>query len=392
MQKVEQIWRTTKELIKELRALQKQEKRQEGLLKEKMQELMAIQELGKAIRRVLSVEELANKVATLVVKELRADSCTVMLIDKKHNELLIAAKKGKVAQSKKYYKLKIGEGLAGWCVRKKKPVHTLDMEKDKRFKRFKVNSYKKREYLCAPFISHNNVIGVINVERTRVSRPYKKEDVELLCTFADETVACFENAILFETLQNAYYDTIKALVIAMEKKDPFMQGHGERVARYSVKIGQAMGLNADEIKVIRYFSILHDIGKIGVPEKILTKPGKLSTYEWEYIKKHPEIGENIIEPIEFLQPVRSLLRHHHEWYNGMGYPDGLKGEDISIAARILAIADAFDAMQAERPYRKAYSKQKALEEIKKCSGTQFDPDIVDVFVKVFRKKSKQVSY
>lgn len=386
MQKAGEVWKTTRGLVGELRKLQKQERAQEIKLKQKMQELMAIRELGRAARSVLRVEELAKKVIEIVTRKIGADLGSVMFIDKNTKELIIIGSKGIAKRKKERYKLKSGEGLAGWCARNKRPIHVLDMEKDKRFKRTSSRSYRKREFMGAPFICRNSAIGVINLERERGLHTYTTDDMELLTTFIDETVACFENAFLFESLQKAYYETIRALVIAMEAKDPYMYGHGERVAKYAVKIAKALGLGAEEIKVINYFSILHDIGKIGVPEEILAKPAKLTSREWDLVRKHPVIGENIIEPIEFLKPVRPLLRHHHEWYNGRGYPDKLKGEDISIAARVLAVADAFDAMQADRPYRKAFSTEKAIREIKKGSGTQFDPKVIKAFIKVLGKK------
>lgn len=384
----EHVLDSTKQLVKEFHQLQIKEHEQEVQLKHRMNELMAIRELGKAIRSVLNVEELAKVVLKIIIKKLRGDVGSIMFVDRKSNELKIFASTGIAKKKKERYKLRLGEGLAGWCLQHKTAFHCYDMEKDPRFEQTSQRSYRKREFMCAPFISRDNAIGVFNIEKPHGGHSYTQDDVDLLCTFVDETVASFENAFLFENLQQAYYDTIKALVIAMESKDPYMYGHGDRVAKYAVKIAKKLGLPKEEIKLINFFSILHDIGKIGVPEEVLKKPGKLTTREWELIRKHPTIGESIIEPIEFLQPVRTLLRHHHEWYDGRGYPDKLKGENIAIAARILAVADAYDAMQSDRPYRKALPKEKALAEIRKSSGTQFDPRVVDAIIQAENKKKK----
>lgn len=380
-----QILDSTKNLVQELHQLQQKEHAQEIQLKRRMSELMAIRELGKAIRNVMGVDELAKIIVKIVTKKLKADTGSIMLIDRKKNLLTIVASAGIAKKKKERYGLKIGEGLAGWCVQHKVPVQCFDMEKDPRFKRTSSRSYLKREYMGVPLLSKNSAIGVFNIEKPHDEHPYTDEDIDLLCTFIDETVASFENALLFENIQQAYYDTIRALVIAMESKDPYMYGHGERVGKYAVKIAKILGLPKEEIKLINFFSILHDIGKIGVPQEVLAKPTKLTTHEWELIRKHPTIGESIIEPIEFLQPVRTLLRHHHEWYNGRGYPDKLKGEDIAIAARILSVADAYDAMQSDRPYRKALPREKAIQEIKRASGTQFDPKVVDALIKTLGK-------
>lgn len=379
--KVKQVLDSTKNLVQELRQLQKKEREHEIQLRHKMAELLAIRELGKAIRSVLNVDELAKVVVKIIAKKLKADVGSIMFLDKRKHELKILASAGIEKNKKERYTLKVGEGLAGWCLQHKEPVKSYDMEKDPRFKQTSKRSYRKREFMCAPFISRNHAIGVFSIEKSQDAHPYTKDDLELLRTFVDETVASFENAMLFENIQQAYYDTIRALVIAMESKDPYMHGHGDRVAKYAVKIAKKLGLPEEEIKTINFFSILHDIGKIGVPEEILAKPGKLTAREWELIRKHPTIGESIIEPIEFLQPVRTLLRHHHEWYDGRGYPDKLKGENIALAARILSVADAYDAMQSDRPYRKALSKEKALQELQRASGTQFDPEVVKAIVK-----------
>lgn len=389
MERIEKVWKTTSELVKELRRLQIQEKTYEVKLKQKMQELLAIRELGRAVRNVLRLEDLADKEIKIIMRIINADIGSIMLINKHTGELEMVGSKGILKNIRTRYRLKSNEGLAGWSFYHKKPLHLLDMEQDYRFKKTSSRSYRKREFMCAPLICRKKAVGVINIEKPLKKNNYTKEDMTLLSTFADETVAFFENAFLFENLQKAYYETVRALVIAMEAKDPFMQGHGERVAKYAVKIGKELGLSKYDLKIMNYFSILHDIGKIGIPESILTKPGKLSSQEWEMIRKHPIIGENIIAPIDFLKPVRPLLRHHHEWFNGRGYPDKLKGEKISIAARVLAVADAFDAMQAERPYRKAFTKKKAIQEIIKGSGTQFDPKIVKAFLNVFGRKKKQ---
>jgi len=154
---------------------------------------------------------------------------------------------------------------------------------------------------------------------------------------------------------------------------------------YSLQIAQKLSLPEEEIKSLKYAAILHDIGKIGVRGYILNNPNGLTTSEYDQIKKHSIIGENIIQPIELLQPIRPLIRHHHEWYNGKGYPDGLSGENIPLGARILTVADAYDAMKSDRPYRKALSEEKAIQELKHGSGSQFDPQIIEVFLEILKQ-------
>ncbi len=149
---------------------------------------------------------------------------------------------------------------------------------------------------------------------------------------------------------------------------------------YTVLIAQKLDLQEEEKELLKYAAMLHDIGKIGVRGIVLNNPNGLTGEEYDEIKKHPLVGESIIKPIELLQPIRPLIRHHHEWYNGKGYPDGLSGENIPLGARILAVADAYDAMKSDRPYRKALTEETVIRELKRGSGTPFDPEIVEIFL------------
>jgi len=177
--------------------------------------------------------------------------------------------------------------------------------------------------------------------------------------------------------------TVQALSQAVEAKDILTKGHSERVAQFCIYMASEMNFSEDEINGLRMAALLHDVGKIGISENILLKPDKLSSSELTIIQQHPIIGYKIVEPIPFGWDVAKVVLQHHEYFNGKGYPYGIKGKEISIGARILNVADAFDAMTCDRPYRLALSKFKALEEIKTNTGNQFDPDVVNIFLKLF---------
>ena len=181
-------------------------------------------------------------------------------------------------------------------------------------------------------------------------------------------------------LQRHYLDTIRSLVRAVEAKDAYTKGHSERVAGYAVNIAGRLGLSGQDTRLIEEICILHDIGKIGVPEEILTKTNALSEAEWQIIKKHPEIGREILKDIEFLRPGLSIVSDHHERPDGKGYPRGLKAEEISLLASIVAVADAFDAMTSDRTYRKAFTKDKAIMLIEENRNSQFNSRVVDAFI------------
>lgn len=187
----------------------------------------------------------------------------------------------------------------------------------------------------------------------------------------------------YGSLKSTYMETVKALVVALEAKDPYTRGHSERVSQLAEKIGKLMKLGADDLEVLKYAGVLHDIGKIGIAKYVLRKPGKLNEEEYYRLRKHPETGALILQEINLLEKVIPAVFHHHENYDGSGYVDGFKGREIPFFARILAVADAFDAMTSPRPYRPAMSEESACQELLACSGTQFDPGIVERFVESF---------
>lgn len=188
---------------------------------------------------------------------------------------------------------------------------------------------------------------------------------------------------LYEDLRTTYMRTIKVLAQAIDARDHYTHSHSENVAKYSVAIAEEMGLSVKEIETIREACELHDLGKIGIIDNILSKPSSLTQEEWEQIKRHPAIGAQILEPLTFLNDVIELVRQHHEHYDGTGYPEGRRGEDIVFGARIINLADAYEAMTSARAYRKTpLTKNEAVAEIKKNRGTQFDPKVVDAFLRI----------
>lgn len=194
-----------------------------------------------------------------------------------------------------------------------------------------------------------------------------------------------------DVITKNYLSSLKMLNRILEARDPYTRQHSERVSEYSVKIAQELGLSEDEQEVMRQTALLHDIGKVGVPEAILNKKEQLNPQEWAEVRKHAQIGEEFLEPLKVLHIEQSMVRHHHERYDGKGYPDRLKGEEIPLYSRILAVADSFEAMTASRPYRAAISPVEAISELERCSGTQFDPKVVNALVRVLKRSIAQVS-
>ena len=194
----------------------------------------------------------------------------------------------------------------------------------------------------------------------------------------------------YEKLEKAYLDSIQTLRYTVEAKDPYTRGHSDRVSEYSVLIGKKLGLSEDEIKTLQVGGLFHDIGKIGIPDSILLKDSRLTDDEYSEIKNHPSIGAHILCNAEVFKDIIPIVKHHHERYDGHGYPSQLKGEEIPYLARITAIADSFDAMTSRRTYRDAMPLETVISEFKRCRGTQFDPELDDAFVDILENHYDEI--
>jgi putative nucleotidyltransferase with HDIG domain len=206
---------------------------------------------------------------------------------------------------------------------------------------------------------------------------------DLTRSFNEMTANLYESR---RKLHNYFYGVIQSFVRLVEARDPYTRGHSERVALYAEKIAAKLGLPQDKAQLVRETALLHDIGKFGVKESILNKKESLTEEEWETIRKHPVIGEEILKPILLNEEMQGIVREHHERFDGKGYPDRLKGDKINLLAQILSVADSYDAMTSSRAYRPAFTKEKAIEELKKASGSQFNPKVVDAFIEVLREE------
>ncbi|MBI5063868.1 MAG: HD domain-containing protein [Desulfatitalea sp.] len=231
-------------------------------------------------------------------------------------------------------------------------------------------------------VTIGQIIGGMLLEDRLDGGNFTGDEVELLETMANHAIVAIENAWLYETVKNNYFGTVQSLINALEANDKYTRGHSERVRFMSCELGRFIGLDHRELEVLEHAAILHDIGKIGIDSAVLNKPGRLTNAEFSLIKTHPVISDEILGPIGTLDGVRTTVLQHHERYDGKGYPYGIAGEEISLKARVLAVVDAFDAMLAARPYRNALPFGKAMEEIKACAGTQFDPFIVRAFIEM----------
>ena len=231
-----------------------------------------------------------------------------------------------------------------------------------------------------PLLVKNKLLGVLHA----LHGDFNSNDVRLLETLGHQVAIAVENAILYQHLKSQFMETVMAMASAIDAKDVYTGGHSQRVAQYSELIAQHMGLPADIVAEVRLGAILHDIGKIGIDDSVLKKESPLDKAEWEHMKLHPEKGYRILAQAKSMKRITDGLRYHHERPDGHGYPLGLMGSEIPLIAKIISVADTFDAMTSNRPYRRALEFDVAFAEIVRHRGTQFDEKVVDGFIKAFK--------
>lgn len=241
--------------------------------------------------------------------------------------------------------------------------------------------------ICAPLVMKEKTLGMIIVGGRKVPEMFEEDEVNLLANVAAQTAVSIENSRLNQDMEKTYFETISALALAVDAKDRYSRGHLDRVADHCVMIARKLGLDAQDIQTLRDAARLHDLGKIGIPDEVLQKKGTLNEQEWILMRKHPEIGESIIKPIRSLSHLCDVVRHHHEKLDGTGYPDGLKGDAISPLVRIATVADIYDALTSERPYRSKMSPEQACEELRKMGG-KLDQDIIETFFEALSEQRK----
>lgn len=240
-----------------------------------------------------------------------------------------------------------------------------------------------RSLMCE-FSIEDEVTGTVEVYRLE-DRPFRDDDheqVELLAAFAGSS---YSKILYAAKLEDHYTETIGALTSALEARDSYTEAHAGRIRELSVSLATALKVSNETRYAVHLGSLLHDVGKIGIPDTILRKPGPLADEEWSIMRQHPLIGERMLRNVDFLAPALPVVRHHHEAWDGGGYPDGLRQEEIPLPARIVAVCDAYDAMTSDRPYRKAMTVDQAIEELERHRGRQFDPVCVDLFTKLVRE-------
>lgn len=366
--------------------LQKERNELEHKVNERVREAEFIYNLGREISLSLDLEKIAQIIVESLSIELNLEKCAILLLDDATEELSIKFAQGIDKKDIEKTRLKKGEKISGWALEQKEIVHLENINSDIRFAKRTKERYYYHSLVCIPLMVKGKAIGVINLNNKKSKEKFTDSDIHLLKEVTAEISLNIENAKLYNSLQKLYISTVKALTSAIDSKDSYTKAHSEHVTDYAMAIAEEIGLSSSQIEIIREASQLHDLGKIGIHDYILTKSGKLTPREWEEVKLHALKGAELIKPWGVIKKgVLELIKQHHERYDGRGYPYGYKKNEVELGARIMAVADAYDAMLSERPYRAAYSKEEALKELKANSGSQFDPRVIKAFLKLLNK-------
>ena len=373
---------TNKRLMKEL---EEQNIRLEEKVKDRTKELSLLYKIGRDICSTLNLDEVLKTIVDRVTKTLDVEICSILLLDKDNKELTIKYAKGLDSDITTHTKLKEGEAISGWIVAHKEGVLVEDIETDPRFSKRNNEKYYTHSFISVPLLSKDQALGVININNKRSKEVFNKDDFRFIKGVAAEATIGIENAILYRSLEESYIRTVTVLTSAIDAKDHYTHKHSQHVFDYALAIAKELGLSEEQIDSLGKACQLHDIGKIGIEDNILTKLGKFTPEEWEKMKTHPVKSAEILRPLTFLKEILKMIEQHHERYDGKGYPAEIKGDEITLGARIIAVADSFDAMFTDRPYRNALSKEEAIAELKKGSGTQFDPKVVEIFLRIIDK-------
>jgi HD-GYP domain-containing protein (c-di-GMP phosphodiesterase class II)/CheY-like chemotaxis protein len=365
----------------------------EEQIEEQLRRLAGLRAVSTAITGSLDLRVTLNILLDQVTSQLHVDAATVLLLKQHGQTLDFAAGRGFRTSALQYTSLRLGEGLAGEAALQGRIVSVPDLREEK-------GSLARAElladegfvaYYAAPLIAKGQVQGVLELFH-RSPLNIDSEWMGFLEALASQAAVAIDNASLFNDLQRsnvelmlAYETTLDGWSRALDLRDRETEGHTLRVTEMTLRIAQAMGMSEGELVHMRRGGLLHDIGKMGIPDKILLKPGPLDDEEWRIMKLHPVYAFQLLSPITYLRPALDIPYCHHEWWNGSGYPRGLTGEVIPLQARVFAIADVWDALRSDRPYRPAWPEERVLEHIRGLTDTHFDPMIVDVFMSMLNK-------
>ncbi len=362
----------------------------EAQIRQQLKFLSALRGIDLAITSSLDLRVTFDILLDKITNSLNIDAAGLLLLNPHTQILEYAAGRGFRTAALQHTQLKFGEGHAGLAALNRQIVNIPDLRGRKtdflRSPMFSEEAFIA--YYAVPLIAKGDMMGVLEIFH-RASLDPDREWLNFLEALATQAAIAIDNAGLFSNLQRsnvelimAYDSTIEGWSHALDLRDKETEGHSQRVTKQTVNLGRVLGLSEADLAHVRRGALLHDIGKMGIPDQILLKPGALTEKEWEIMRKHPVFAHELLSSINYLRPALDIPYCHHEKWDGTGYPRGLKGEQIPLAARIFAVVDVWDALRSERPYRPAWSEERTLSHIKEQVGKHFDPQVVEAFIRL----------
>jgi putative nucleotidyltransferase with HDIG domain len=358
-------------------------------MKLKQSQLRALMSVGQVINSSMGLRRVLEEVMDSLISLMHAERGFLMLRES-NGELAVQIARGIAHINLDEEAFKVSKTVVRKVVESSAPVLTTNAQADPRFDaQMSVAAYQLRSILCVPLKLKDDLIGVLYVDNRAHAGIFKENDLELISGFADQAAVAIDSARLFEDLQEshrelekAYQATLEGWVRALDLRDKETEGHTQRVTILTQRLARSMGVEGDALINITRGALLHDIGKMAIPDGILLKPGQLTDDERMLIQKHPVYAYEMLSPIAFLVPAIDIPYCHHEKWDGSGYPRGLRGKDIPFAARIFPVVDVWDALTSNRPYRRALPQYEVRQRIKNDSGKHFDPVVVDAFMEM----------
>jgi len=329
-------------------------------------------------------DHLTRLTVEMIAEVMHARIASLMLVDEEREELYIKAARGLREEVVAGTRIKMGDSIAGWVAKHGSPLLVTDVEEDPRFARRNGHQYETKSLLSVPIKADGRVIGVININNKISCTPFTEDDQALLTSLADRAARAWEHAEAVDETSERAEDAARAMAAIIDNaRRARLKLTAGSMATRAAAIGRRLGLAEEELRVLAYVASIHDIGMAQIPVPVLHEPGRLDPETWAQVEQHPARTVAVVSPIEFESRAVELILAHHERPDGRGYPRGLKGEQIPIGARIIAVLDAYESMTLGRPYRPAMSHEDAVAELRRCAGTQFDPKVVDAFVQSF---------
>lgn len=354
-------------------------------LSSQYEEITLLYDLSNAFSGTLRLEELQHSAIQQIAATLGVRRISLLMLDEERTGLILTAGLGVNPSDLGTMRFKAGKSLAWQVVETNRSLIANDLSTQPDYV---PSANPERALLLVPLASKRGLIGVLTVADKTDGTDFDSKDEKLLAAIASQMGAVWENARLYKETKELFFNTVEALSAAIDAKDPYTHGHSRRVTEFSTAIAEELGMVGDELERIRISAMLHDIGKLGVDDAILRKPDRLTNDEFGQIKKHPGIGAEIMGRVTNLARFTPGMVDHHEKFDGSGYPEGRKGDQISLAGRIIAVADTFDAITSNRPYhpdRKGKPAAVALAELERCLGTHFDPAVVGAFIRAHQQ-------